>query len=302
MPRHILPKNPLLRIYPGITLTDGYLSCPTNFYAPADWNRPDHEKPRRGRYHIWTVENGRFDGIHVDAAAKNQATFNAPSATVQLFPTVAEARGYLAQACRCWHTECQERHALASATLQPREQKRSMKRPVGLSREGLPHEVRHLAGDVWAYGALDRLYSFAELSGNLLWLVVGNMFITQDRMRAMREFIRLNGASMTLAMHLHQAILTAVGYDDSKVVVLDNGEIFHDYDDYDADGDDSVESSDGDEDNGGVPAINCRFTAAAIAGQARGGDVWVVPAAQAERLQHALRRPPSRQWPVDSRS
>ncbi|KAJ7795855.1 hypothetical protein B0H14DRAFT_3495397 [Mycena olivaceomarginata] len=128
------------------------------------------------------------------------------------------------------------------------------------------------------------------------------MFITQDRMRAMREFIRLNGASMTLAMHLHQAILTAVGYDDSKVVVLDNGEIFHDYDDYDADGDDSVESSDGDEDNGGVPAINCRFTAAAIAGQARGGDVWVVPAAQAERLQHALRRPPSRQWPVDSRS
>jgi hypothetical protein len=67
MPRHILPKNPLLRVYPGITLTDGYLSCPTNFYVPADWNRPDHEKPRRGRYHIWTVENGRFDGIHVDA-------------------------------------------------------------------------------------------------------------------------------------------------------------------------------------------------------------------------------------------
>jgi sulfur carrier protein ThiS len=141
-------------------------------------------------------------------------------------------------------------------------------------------------------------------------------------MRAMREFIRLNGASMTLAMHLHQAILTAVGYDDSKVVVLDNGEIFHDYDDYDGDGDDSVESSDGDEgtDNGGVRTINwcvnsssspshsnlnslrSRFTAAAIAGQARGGDVWVVPAAQAERLQHALGRPPSRQWPVDSRS
>ncbi|KAJ7838650.1 hypothetical protein B0H14DRAFT_2588483 [Mycena olivaceomarginata] len=198
-------------------------------------------------------------------AAKNQVTFNAPSVTVQLFPTVAEARGYLAQACRCWHTECQERHALASATLQPREQKRSMKRPVGLSREGLPHEVRHLAGDVWAYRALDRLYSFAELSGNLLWLVNARHARVHPPEWSEHD---IGHAS-------HQAILTAVGYDDSKVVVLDNGEIFHDYDD-DADGDDSVESSDGDEDNGGVPTINCRFTAAAIAGQARGGDVWTV--------------------------
>ncbi|KAJ7845806.1 hypothetical protein B0H14DRAFT_2584456 [Mycena olivaceomarginata] len=276
MPRHIQPKNPLLRVYPGITLPDGYLSCPTDFYVPADWNRANHEKPRRGRYHIWTVKTAGSTGFKWIPM-------------VQLFPTVAEAREYLAQACRCCRTEGQERHTLASATLQAREQKLRMKHRAGLAREGLPDEVWYLAEDVWAYAALDHLYSFAQLSGNLLWVVVGNMFIMQDRMPAIREFIRLNGASLTLAMHLHQAILTAVGYDDSKVVVLDTGEIFHNYNS------NMVESSDGDDgtDNGTIPTINCCFASAAIAGQAQGGDVWVLPAAQVERLQHTLQGPPS---------
>ncbi|KAJ7237445.1 hypothetical protein B0H12DRAFT_1138817 [Mycena haematopus] len=264
MPRNMVPRNPLLRVYPGVTLADGFTSCSTDFYAPADWNRADDFKPPRGRYHIWTVEKGRFSGIHVDAAAKNQAVLNAPSAVVQLFPTVVDACEHLAQECRRSHPHCQQRNALANTTLKVREQKSCSQRRQRLARDDLPDEVRNLGGDVHAYAVLKRWVSAGSFP-ELMWVVVGNMFITQDPIRAMQQFIQLNGGSLTLAMHLHQAILTAVAYDDKKVVVLDNGDIY----------------DDGESSHVNVPGNDCRF--------ARGGDVWVVHPAQAEKLQLAIR-------------
>ncbi|KAJ6529590.1 hypothetical protein B0H19DRAFT_1273989 [Mycena capillaripes] len=299
MPRCILSKNPLLRVYPGTTLADGYTLCSTNLYAPADWNRADDKKPRSGRYHIWTVENGRLDGIHVDVAAKNQAIFNAPSAMVQLFPTVDDAREYLAQACRRSHPECQERNTQANAPLKSCEQTLGIKRRASLPRDCLPHEVRNLRGDVWAYAVLKQFESFPWLESGL-WVVVGNMFITQDRIRAMRQFIQLNGVSLNLAMHLHQAILTAVRYDDTKVVVLENGDIYHG-DDKRSDNEERSDEGDFLANNWCVnssPSFHCirswlhsRFADAAIAGQALGGDIWVVHPTVAARLQLAIREP-----------
>ncbi|KAJ6593002.1 hypothetical protein B0H19DRAFT_1245805 [Mycena capillaripes] len=276
MPREIRAKNPLLRVYTGRTLPDGYILCSTNLYAPPGWNRADDERPRHGRFHIWTVKNGRIDGIHVDAAAKNQAVLNAPAAFVQLYPTVHDALEYLAHACRRNHKQCRERNAMAhdrhSAGRHQDRRGRLQVSSCTLPRDLVPPEARHLRGDVWAYAVLERLADI-PLRKLCLWVVVGNSFITQDRIRAMREFLLLKGGCLFLAMHLHQAILAAVQHDEGKVVVLHNGNIYDD-------GASNNEELSHAQDVLLEDRLHSRFAEAAIAGQALGGDVWVVaPAA-----------------------
>jgi hypothetical protein len=129
--RSIRPLNPLRRVYPGRTMADGYITCPTDFYAPLEWERPDHVKPRHGRHNIWTVEDGRLNGIHVNACvipvllfprirlmfsvrcrpSKNQAIQNTPLARTRVFPCIALALDHLAETCRERHTHCHQRNA-----------------------------------------------------------------------------------------------------------------------------------------------------------------------------------------------
>ncbi|KAJ7827329.1 hypothetical protein B0H14DRAFT_3467119 [Mycena olivaceomarginata] len=76
-----------------------------------DEERPDHVKPRHGRHNIWTVEDGRLNGIHVNAPSKNQAIQNTPLARTRVFPCIALALDHLAETCRERHTHCHQRNA-----------------------------------------------------------------------------------------------------------------------------------------------------------------------------------------------
>ncbi|KAJ7824128.1 hypothetical protein B0H13DRAFT_2375667 [Mycena leptocephala] len=264
--RSIRPLNPLLRVYPGRIMADGFTSCATDFYAPPQWDRPDDEKPRHGRYNIWTVQDGRLNGIHVNAAAKHQAIQNAPLAQAQVFPSVTLALDHLARTCRDTHVDCQQRNARTQVQSYSDDDDYtdgSSSDPESASQDGPGYSCEWGPSQFVALPNLPRLMHARESCINgrepskYSYLAVIRrenlpLHLTYDRHRSLRDFIQRQGGTILVAMSSQGTIVATSSK--RRAPHLDDWR-------------------------------NQNYSmGAAMGGEGLGDDVWVVSAAAALRL------------------
>ncbi|KAJ7619754.1 hypothetical protein B0H17DRAFT_1219698 [Mycena rosella] len=205
MPRPLTPKYPLLRTYPG--LCHDRDACRVHLRAPPDYQRDDDEE--RPHHKIWTVEEGRINGIHINAVAKNQAIQGYPDARTAVHLSIRLAHEHLAR--RCLEKEGQPsvcpRPTQAEQTA-PRQTDQQAAKPcvepddVAMASEQ-PRPGRTVKQDLEAY-------SVARDIGDgplRVWFIVGarDAFITQDKTRALRSFLD-GGGVMDIALTLPRAI------------------------------------------------------------------------------------------------
>ncbi|KAJ7481509.1 hypothetical protein FB451DRAFT_1170713 [Mycena latifolia] len=93
MPRLFKAKYEAVKIYPGLCCA----LCTVTLYAPNDYHRGEDDESKQNK--LWTVHEGRLNGIHINCLAKNQAIQNRPDAKVEKHLSIRLARQHLAQYC-----------------------------------------------------------------------------------------------------------------------------------------------------------------------------------------------------------
>ncbi|KAJ7429157.1 hypothetical protein B0H11DRAFT_2266736 [Mycena galericulata] len=90
-------RYPVFRYFPRrVNLITHFQSCTSRLYAPEITYRRDLGE-------VWTVENGKFDGIHIDWQAKEEAIEGYPGAHAALHKSVELALQHLAARCEAGH-------------------------------------------------------------------------------------------------------------------------------------------------------------------------------------------------------
>ncbi|KAJ7494548.1 hypothetical protein B0H11DRAFT_1910563 [Mycena galericulata] len=140
-----------------------FQSCTSRLYAPEITYRRDLGE-------VWTVENGKFDGIHIDWQAKEEAIEGYPGAHAALHKSVELALQHLAARCEAGHhLTCQLR----------------------VKEEMCPSTVADDLGDLHCVdGDVDAYYALRAMKGGdglyMVYAVSDNGRIMQDSARGGR--------------------------------------------------------------------------------------------------------------------